>query len=116
MYLRRRSNLGLLGAFLFVAALPALTQTSPTVIGTLDLTVGGISATVTPTVPVIPKDIASGVQVVVTQGGQTLSASAVAQYLGGNFQIEGEYSGPGLSQTVDVPASPPSTNSLVLDL
>jgi hypothetical protein len=114
--LRRRSNLGLLGALLFVAALPALTQTSPTVIGTLDLTVGGISATVTPTVPVIPKDIASGVQVVVTLGGQTLSASAVAQYLGGNFQIEGEYSGPGLSQTLDVPTSPPSTNSLVLDL
>jgi protocatechuate 3,4-dioxygenase beta subunit len=65
---------------------------------------------------VIPKDIASGVQVVVTLGGQTLSASAVAQYLGGNFQIEGEYSGPGLSQTLDVPASPPATNSLVLDL
>jgi hypothetical protein len=75
-----------------------------------------MSATVTPSVPVIPKDIASGVQVVVTLGGQTLSANAVAQYLGGNFQLAGEYSGPGLSQTVDVPQSTPATNSLVLDL
>jgi len=118
-FLRRRANPGFWGALLLVATLliasPAFAQT-PVKIGSLDLTVGGMSATVTPTVPVIPKDIASGVQVVVTLGGQTLSASAVAQYLGGNFQLQGEYSGPGLSQTVDVPQSPPGTNSLVLDL
>jgi protocatechuate 3,4-dioxygenase beta subunit len=101
---------------LLLAALPAFTQNSSNVIGTLDLTVGGMSATVTPVVPVIPKDVASGVQVVVTLGGQSLSAAAVAQYLGGNFQIEGEYSGPGLSQTLNVPTSAPATNSLVLDL
>ncbi|MFZ1010565.1 MAG: carboxypeptidase regulatory-like domain-containing protein [Candidatus Sulfotelmatobacter sp.] len=113
---RQRATLGLLlCAFAFAAILPAFTQTTPAKIGQLDLTVGGLSATVTPAQPVIPKNISSGVQIVVTLNGQTLTSSAVAQYLGGSFQIQGEYSGPGLSQTVDVPQSP-AVNSLVLNL
>jgi hypothetical protein len=91
-------------------------QTAQVKIGSLDLTIGGLQATVTPASPVIPKNIASGVQVVVTQNGQQLTPAAVAQYLGGNFQLAGEYSGPGLTQTVDVPQSTPATNSLILDL
>lgn len=113
---RRRATPGLLSAFVFAAVLSAFTQTTPVKIGQLDLTVGGLSATVTPAQPVIPKNVSSGVQIVVTLNGQTLSPSAVAQYLGGSFQIQGEYSGPGLSQTVDVPQSAPAVNSLVLDL
>jgi len=85
-------------------------------IGSLDLTIGGLQATVTPASPVIPKNIASGVQVVVTQNGAQLTPAAVAQYLGGNFQLVGEYSGPGLTQTVDIPQSAPATNSLIIDL
>jgi hypothetical protein len=114
--LRPRANLALLGAFLLAAFSPAWTQTAPVKIGQLDLTVGGLSATVTPAQPVIPKNVSSGVQIVVMLNGQTLTPSAVAQYLGGPFQIQGEYSGPGLSQTVDVPQSAPQINSLVLDL
>ena len=113
--LSQRIALGLFIAFVFAATLPAWTQTTPVTIGQLDLTVGGLSATVTPAQPVIPKNVSSGVQIVVTQNGQTLTPTAVAQYLGGSFQIQGEYSGPGLSQTVDVPQSP-ALNSLVLDL
>lgn len=113
--LRQRTVLRLLGAFVFAATLPAWTQTTPVTIGQLDLTVGGLSATVTPAQPVIPKNISSGVQIVVTLNGQTLTPTAVAQYLGGSFQIQGEYSGPGLSQTVTVPQSP-ALNSLVVDL
>jgi hypothetical protein len=113
---RQRLSVGLLCAFVLAAILPAWTQTAPVKIGSLDLTVGGFSATVTPATPVIPKNVSSGVQIVVTLNGQTLTPAAVAQYLGGNFQIEGEYSGPGLSQTVDVPQSTPAVNSLVLDL
>src|SRR5580700_11886719 len=112
--LSQRIALGLFIAFVFAATLPAWTQTTPVTIGQLDLTVGGLSATVTPAQPVIPKNVSSGVQIVVTLNGQTLTPSAVAQYLGGPFQIQGEYSGPGLSQTVDVPQSP-ALNSLVLD-
>jgi hypothetical protein len=114
--LRRRTTLGLLSGFVFAAVLSAFTQTTPAKIGQLDLTVGGLSASVTPPQPVIPKNVSSGVQLVVTLNGQALSPSAVAQYLGGSFQIQGEYSGPGLSQTVDVPQSPAAVNSLVLDL
>lgn len=112
---RRRTNPFLLSVFLLAAILPAWTQTTPVKIGQLDLTVGGLSATVTPAQPVIPKNISSGVQFVVTLNGQSLTPTAVAQYLGGSFQIQGEYSGPGLSQTVEVPQSP-GVNSLVLDL
>src|ERR1700680_772513 len=114
--LRQRTTLGLLSVLALAACLPAFTQTTPVKIGQLDLTVGGLSATVTPPQPVIPKNVSSGVQMVVTLNGQTLSPSAVAQYLGGSFQIQAEYSGPGLSQTVDVPQSTPAVNSLVLDL
>src|ERR1700722_7148526 len=112
---RRRTNAGLLPVFLLAAIIPAWTQTTPVKIGQLDLTVGGLSATVTPAQPVIPKNISSGVQFVVTLNGQSLTPTAVAQYLGGSFQIQGEYSGPGLSQTIEVPQSP-GVNSLVLDL
>ena len=113
--LRRKINVGVLGAFLLAAIVPACAQTTPVKIGQLDLTVGGLSAAVTPAQPVIPKKVSSGVQINVTLNGQTLTPAAVAQYLGGSFQIQGEYSGPGLSQTVDVPQSP-AVNSLVLDL
>jgi hypothetical protein len=112
---RRSASFCLLCAFFFAAAFSARSQTTPVTIGQLDLTVGGLSATVTPAQPVIPKNISSGVQIAVTLNGQTLTPSAVAQYLGGPFQIQGEYSGPGLSQTVDVPQSP-AINSLVVDL
>ena len=112
----QRASVRLLCAFVFAAILPAWTQTAPVKIGQLEVTIGGLSAAVTPSVPVIPKNVASGVQIVVTLNGQTLTSTAVEQYLGGNFQIQGEYSGPGLSQTVDVPQSPPAVNSLVLDL
>ncbi len=111
----RRASLALLCAVVVVAATLPVSAQIPVKIGSLDLTVGGLSATVTPAQPVIPKNIASGVQIVVTLNGQTLTPAAVTQYLGGSFQVQGEYSGPGLSQTVDVPQSP-ALNSLVLDL
>jgi len=91
-------------------------QTPQSKIGSLDLRIGGIQATVTPAQPVIPKNISSGVQIVVTQNGQTLTPAAIAQYLGGPFQVVGEFSGPGLTQTVEVPPTPPAANSLIVIL
>ncbi len=116
--MRLGTALGLLVAVSVACASSSRAQTSlPQVkIGSLDLTIGGISATVTPAQPVIPKNIASGVQVDVTLNGQPMSAAAIAQYLGGPFQIVGEYSGPGLTQTVDVPQTPPPANSLIVSL
>jgi Bacterial Ig-like domain/Carboxypeptidase regulatory-like domain/Bacterial Ig domain len=99
-----------------VCAKPSLPQTPQVKIGSLDLTIGGVQATVTPTKPVIPKNIASGVQVVVTQNGQQLSAAQVARYLGGPFQLAAEFSGPGLTQTIEVPQTPAAPNSLIINL
>src|SRR5258708_34792266 len=84
--------------------------------GSLELNNGGISETGTPAQEVIPKNIASGGQVDVTLNGQPMSAAAIAQYLGGPFQIVGEYSGPGLTHSVDVPHTPPPANSLIVSL
>jgi hypothetical protein len=52
--LRRQTHPGLLAAFLLAAVLPVWTQTSSVKIGQLDLTVGGLSATVTPAQPGCP--------------------------------------------------------------
>lgn len=93
----------------------ARAQSTLTKIGQLDLGVGGLSASVTPAQPQIPKNIATGVQIVVTLNGQPLDANGVAQYLGGSFQIAGELSGPGLTQTIDVPQTR-APNSLILNL
>lgn len=114
--MRDRKELVLLSALIFTAFVTAFGQTTQVKIGQLDLAVGGLSATVTPAQPVIPKNVASGVQIVATLNGQALTPAALAQYLGGPFQIAGEYSGPGLTQTVDVPQGTPAANSLVLDL
>ena len=109
----RSVAIGLLSLTLLASA---AAQSSPQKIGSLDLAIGGLQATVTPAQPVIPKNIASGVQVVVTQNGQQLTGDQVAQYLGGSFQLVGEYSGPGLTQTVEVPQATPTQNSLIIDL
>ncbi len=92
-------------------------QTAPRKIGELELTLGGLAATVTPANPVIPKNLQGGVQIVVRSGGTALTAAQVAQFLGGPFQVQGVYSGPGLPQAVDVPAAgSPSSDPLVLVL
>jgi large repetitive protein len=112
----RGRTVAALWALLVVSVLPAWTQSTQVMIAQLDLRVGGLAASVTPAQPVIPVNVSSGVQVNVTLNGQAVTATQVAQYLGGSFQIEGEFSGPGLSQSVTVPQSPPAVNSLVLDL
>lgn len=87
-----------------VLGAPALWgQSAPRKIGELELTLGGLTATVTPANPVIPKNLQGGVQIVVQSGGTTLTAAQLATFLGGPFQIQGVYSGPGLPQAVDVP-------------
>ncbi|HSF38175.1 MAG TPA: hypothetical protein VLT87_00195, partial [Thermoanaerobaculia bacterium] len=95
--------LAFLVVFLCASALPG--QPQPRKIGELELTIGGISATVTPANPVIPKNLQGGVRIVVRSGGTALTAEQVAQFLGGAFEVQGVYSGPGLPQAVDVTGS-----------
>src|SRR5689334_13995235 len=72
-------------------------------IGELDLPLTGLSATVVPVNPVVPKNVAAGVRIVVNAGSGPLLAEEVARSLGGQFQIQGELSGPGLPQTITLP-------------
>jgi hypothetical protein len=99
--LRTRSALLCL-CFAAVLGAPALSG-QPRKIGELELTLGGLTATVTPANPVIPKNLQGGVQIVVQSGGTALTAAQLATFLGGSFQVQGVYSGPGLPQAVDVP-------------
>lgn len=88
----------------FLTCFPMLwAQTSQRKIGELELAVGGLTAGVSPAEPVIPKNISSGIRINVTAGGNEMSAEEVSQFLGGEFAVQGTLSGPGLSQTVDVP-------------
>ncbi len=86
--------------------------------GELDIPLLGISATVDPLNPVVPKNTASAVRIVVRAGGQELTALDVARFVGGPFSVQGELSGPGLGGAVTLAGpvvDPQSTASLPAD-
>jgi hypothetical protein len=62
----------------------------------LQVSLYGLSAGVEPASPIVPKQTASGLRIVVKAGGKTLSAGEVARLLGGPFEVQAELSGPGL--------------------
>ncbi len=70
-------------------------------IGELDLAIRGLSAT-TDATQTLPKNVASGVRVTIHAGAQDLTAADAVRFLGGDFAIAGELSGPGLpsAQTI----------------
>jgi hypothetical protein len=103
----RKPFIALLLALFLASSLSSIlrAQTYPQKIGELELLVGGLVASVSPTNPVIPKNIGAGVRIVVTTGGEELTADEVGELLGGPFTVEGTLSGPGLPQTVNVPGA-----------
>lgn len=70
-------------------------------IGEMELALVGLSATVDGARPAIPKNVASGVRIIVTAGGTPLSPGAVARLMG-PFSVEAELSGPSLGETITV--------------
>ncbi len=68
-----------------------------------DIPLLGISATVEPANPVIPKNVASAVRIVIRAGTQQLSVQEAAQFLGQGIKAQAELSGPGLGQTITLP-------------
>ena len=90
---------------LVTAAIPLQAANPPYKIAETDLAVGGISAIVDTTSLAVPKNTASAVRVKVLAGDRVLDADAVRDLLGGPFSLSGELSGPGLSQTVTLPAA-----------
>ncbi|HEX4603250.1 MAG TPA: Ig-like domain-containing protein, partial [Candidatus Angelobacter sp.] len=84
-------------------------------IGELELGVQGISATVQPANPTIPKNTAAGVRIVVNTPSGALSSADVAKFLGGSFEVHGELSGPGLAGTVTLPVVDPNGGTPIVD-
>lgn len=87
-------------------------------IGELDLFLRGVSATADQIEVTVPKNTMSGVRVTVRSGGSVLAAEDVRRFVGGNFRIEGELSGPGLRETITLPEAdaPVSPDPLLLTI
>ena len=89
------------------ASAPSSAQTPLRKIGELELAVRGLSATVEPENPVVPKNVASAVRVVVRAGDRELTTAEAAEFLGPAFEVQGELSGPGLTATLSLPQREP---------
>ena len=104
---------------LAVFSLPSTVGAQPLhPIGQVDLYLRGLSATVDPLEPVVPKNTASGVRIVVRAGTAELSAAELEELFGGPFRVEGELAGPGLRSALSLPtgSEAPSDDPLVLQL
>jgi uncharacterized repeat protein (TIGR01451 family) len=75
-----------------------------------DIHLLGLSASVQSPTPVVPKNITSGVRIVVRSGDRELSLAEATQILGGGLQARAELSGPGLGQPLQLPL-PDQTSS-----
>ena len=86
------------------AASPAFAQAPTRKLGQLRLSVVGVSATLDPLEPVVPKNIASAVRIVVTSGETQMNAGELATFLGtAGYKVEALLSGPGLPFTISLP-------------
>lgn len=75
-------------------------------IAQMDVSILGLSATVEPSSPVVPKATPAGVQIVVRGGTGELSRADVERFFGADFRIQGDLTGPGLSQSIALPYTP----------
>jgi alpha-tubulin suppressor-like RCC1 family protein len=90
-----------LAFLLFVSAVAAPHAQQLRKIGEMELALVGLSATVDGARPAIPKNVASGVKILIKGGGATLAPGAAARLLG-QFNVEAELSGPSFGETVTV--------------
>jgi hypothetical protein len=100
------------------ASVPARAATAARSLTELQVALYGLGVGVEPSQPIVPKQTASGIRVVVKAGGKTLSAAEVARLLGGPFGVQAELSGPGLGSTLSLPITGagaiPSADPLIL--
>lgn len=83
-----------------VAPPPAAAQAPERKIAEMELLLLGVSATVEPVNPVIPKNTDAGVRIVVRAGGRALSLAEAAAFFGAGFWVEGELAGFSLEKTL----------------
>ena len=86
-----------------LAAAPAFAQVAPYRIASAELAIDGLSAQVEGGTLVVPRNVASGLRVVVRAGGQALSLEEAALFLGAGFEVRAELAGPGLRSAVSLP-------------
>ncbi len=72
-------------------------------IGEMELRLSGIFASVENAEPVVPKNTPGGIRILVRAGGVDLSLADLFRFFGRDFSVQGELSGPGLSQPVSLP-------------
>ncbi|MEO8500936.1 MAG: hypothetical protein ABI565_08465, partial [Vicinamibacteria bacterium] len=94
-----------LGLTCLLLALPAEAQYRK--IGEMELRLSGLSAMVENAEPVVPKNTPGGIRILVRAGGVDLSLADLARFLGQNYSVQGDLSGPGLPQPVALPALQP---------
>ena len=119
MLAARSSNLSRSVVYSFLAlilATPLAAQLRK--IGELDLFLRGVSATADQTEVTVPKNTMSGVRVTVRSGNNILGPDEIKRFVGGDFRIEGELSGPGLRETITLPQpeAPVSPDPLLLTI
>jgi hypothetical protein len=88
--------LSFLGAFV---STPTPARPEERKLAEMELLLLGVTATVEPDHPVIPKNTDAGVRIVVKSGDRELSLPEAAAFFGGTFWIEGELAGPALETT-----------------
>jgi hypothetical protein len=92
-------GLGVVSLLSALAPSPCFAQAPERKIAEMELLLLGVSATVDPVNPVIPKNTDAGVRIVVTAGGRELSVAEAMAFFGPLFWVEGELSGSGLDET-----------------
>ena len=88
--------LSLLGG---TAPSPSAAQAPERKLAEMELLLLGVSATVEPVNPVIPKNMDAGVRIVVRAGGRELSLAEASAFFGVGFWVEGELAGSALEKT-----------------
>src|SRR5205823_11694567 len=76
-------------------------------IGELELSVLGLSAAPDPLTATVPKNIASGIRVVVKGGAGPIAPADLTRFLGADVQVQAEILGPGLSGSVTLSSRAP---------
>ena len=85
-------------------------------IGEMELALVGLSARVEPARPVVPKNIAAGVRIVVVAGASELGAAEVKRLLEGGFEARAELLGPGLPAALELKTKADDPDPLLLPL
>src|SRR5437868_7992812 len=103
-----------MGVIVLVLASALSAQAQQRKLAEFDIPLFGISATVSAANPVVPKNVASAVRIVIRAGDQQLSQADAARYLGDGFVVHAELSGPGLGQTITLPFGEEGTTDPLL--